>query len=159
MKIKTAYASIKQKLESRYKNRYSNAYLTDFSNLIALRSIEITRLWLAVRQYQNESFRLNLNAKEAIIHMLQIDANITLNSLDLILPSLALKLLNARYSAIDISQHPAYQEIESRMDQWLTEQRQERPLCFESLECLPELHWDDLPGELFPGLSENKSHD
>lgn len=158
MYVTTTYNLIKEHLISRYKSQCSHLLETDIRNLAALRSIEITRLWLAVHHYQSENSRLNLSVKESIIHMLQMDADLTLNSLGQTLPSVVLKLLNKRCSAIDVSPHSAYQNTESQMAQWLIEQRQKRPLCFESPECLPELHWDDLPDELFPGLSENKAN-
>lgn len=70
MTLQSAYVSIKNSLMASYANTYREEVGYWLQNLIAARSIQLTRLYAVTRQYKIENPELNLNSREAIIHLL-----------------------------------------------------------------------------------------
>ncbi len=134
---------------------YANTYREEvgywLQNLIAARSIQLTRLYAVTRQYKIENPELNLNSREAIIHLLHAHSGVV--------------FLSRKYSRFSCSETPgpclASQQVaasdgflksEESMNQWIDGNRELIAESHEVGEGLPELSWNNLPNELFPGL-------
>lgn len=152
MTLQSAYVSIKKSLMASYTNTYREEVGYWLQNLIAARSIQLTRLYATIRQYKLENPELNLNSREAIIHLLHTHSGVVFLSLENIPASLALKLLGPCLASQQVVTSDEFLKSEESMNQWIDGNRELIAESHEAGEGLPELSWNDLPNELFPGL-------
>ena len=154
MTLQALYTTIKKHLISEYNYSSSVVDNNNFNNLVACRALALTRLYLVIRQYQEECSALNLTSAEAIIHLLYCDEKLPLSGLNQLPASLVLKILDPRISALDLSSFPDFQRTSAAMVQWIEENREWIAQSHEAGEGLPELQWSALPSELFSGMTE-----
>lgn len=153
MTLQSAYVSIKNSLMASYASSYREEVGYWLQNLIAARSLQLTRLYAAIHRYKLENPELNLNSREAIIHLLHAHSGVVFLSLENIPASLALKLLGPCLASQPVaSASSEFLKSEQSMNQWIDGNRELIAESHEAGEGLPELSWNDLPNELFPGL-------
>lgn len=155
MTLKSTHKHLKDHLYRLYSTSPASADAYELRNRVSCRAIALTFLHQAIRDYKRNHAILNLSSREAIIHMLYEDAGLTISSLDQILPSLVLKILDPRFVQIDTSVSPDFRSAVQNMSQWLEEHSEWISRSHEAGSDLPEVKWSDLPNELF-ALSPDK---
>lgn len=151
MTLESVYREIERCLIDAYK---ISPHDTDLINQVKCRSIKLTQLYFLVSGYAENSL-IGISNKYALTELLYIANNqFITDPLSLPLP-LVLHILEDDLYDIYQDLDAQFSEIDQSMLEWFVgyrERRHESPSCYSSL---PELHWRDLPHELFDLKTKN----
>lgn len=151
MSMMSVYRKIEHCLIDAYK---LNPHDTDLSNQIKCRSIKLTQLYFLV-SWRAENSLIGISNKYALTELLYTANNqLTADPLSLPLP-LVLHVLEDDLYSTEQELDAQFSEVAQSMREWFVDYRERRhksPSCYSDL---PELHWRDLPHELFDLMPKN----
>lgn len=151
MSLISVYREIERCLIDAYK---IGSHDTDLINQVKCRSIKLTQLYFLVSGYAENSL-IGISNKYALTELLYTANNqIIADPLSLPLP-LVLHVLEDDLYSIEEDWDAQFSEVDQSMREWFVDYRERQhksPSCYSAL---PELHWRDLPHELFDLMPEN----
>lgn len=112
--------------------------------ITALISKRITCLYFAIHAHRGTHSRSLLSFRDSLIHMLYLETG-QLMEPSKISVNLTLALLADRLSTTSVADQPL-------IDQWMSKNPSMLSVLPDKTKCLAELHWHDLPSELFQDL-------
>ncbi|HFE7543723.1 TPA: hypothetical protein ACGADT_005105 [Salmonella enterica subsp. enterica serovar Newport] len=119
--------------------------------IVALISERIACLHVAIHAHRKTHSQSLLSFRESLIHMLYLETGKLMEPSEISV-NLTLVLLADRLSTISDSDR-------SLIAQWMSENPSKLSVLPDKTKCLAELHWHDLPSELFQDLVMPQSRD